>query len=271
MKARILTAVVAIPLLLVVLILLPTWVLAWVVGVMCAIAAYELLYRTKLVRNVRLVAYTALAALLVPVFGHYQLGQSWNILGVMAFSCLLFMELLLTKGKLRFSKIALCYVGGLLIPYAFSAIVRIMDAELGRYLVMTPFVLAFIPDSGAYFVGIKHGKTKLAPSISPKKSVEGAISGILTGMIGMVVLMLVLQIGFGMKINYLLALVYGLVGSVTAIFGDLCFSAIKRQADVKDYGAILPGHGGILDRFDSMIFVAPLTEALLLLLPVAWM
>ena len=271
MKARLLTAAVAIPLLLVVLIVLPAWVLAWAVGIFCAIAAYELLYRTNLVRHVRMVAYTAVAALLVPVFGHYQLTEGWHLLGVLVYVSLLFMELLLTKGKLRVSKVALCLVGGLVIPYAFAAIVRIMDAELGRYLVMTPFVLAFIPDSGAYFVGIKHGKTKLAPSISPKKSVEGAVSGILTGMIGMVAYMLVLQIGFDMKINYLFALVYGFVGSVMAIFGDLCFSAIKRQSDVKDYGVILPGHGGILDRFDSMIFVAPLTEALLCLMPVAWM
>ena len=271
MKARLLTAAVAIPLLLVVLIVLPAWVLAWVIGIMCAIAAYELLYRTNLVRNVRMVAYSAVVALLVPVFGHYQLSQGWNLLGILVYAGLLFMELLMTRGKLRFSKIALCLVGGLVVPYAFSAIVRIMDGELGRYLVLTPFVLAFIPDSGAYFVGIKHGKTKLAPSISPKKSVEGAISGILTGMIGMVAFMLVLQIGFGMQINYLFALIYGFAGSVAAIFGDLCFSAIKRQAEIKDYGVILPGHGGVLDRFDSMIFVAPLTEALLMLIPVAWM
>jgi phosphatidate cytidylyltransferase len=271
MKARLLTAAVAVPLLLVVLFFLPSWVLAWVIGIFCAIAAYELLHRTKLVRHMRMVAYSALAALLVPVFGHYGISEAWALLAVVGYVSLLFMEVLLSRGKIRIQKLALCLMAGLVIPYAFSAIVRIMDGDLGRHLVLTPFVLAFIPDSGAYFVGIKHGKTKLAPSISPKKSVEGAISGILTGMIGMVAFMLVLQIGFDLRINYLFALIYGLVGSVAAIFGDLCFSVIKRQTEVKDYGVILPGHGGILDRFDSMMFVAPLTEALLVLIPVAWM
>jgi phosphatidate cytidylyltransferase len=268
MKTRLLTAAVALPLLLVVLFVLPTWVLAWIVAVFSAIGVYELLYRTGLVRHVRLVAYSAVAALLVPVFGHYNVGHAWQVLAVLVYVSLLFMEILLSRGKLKFGKIALCAVAALVLPYAFAAIVRIQDGEMGRHLVMLPFVLAFIPDSGAYFVGIKHGKTKLAPSISPNKSLEGAISGVMTGMIGMVAYMLVLQIGFKLQINYLFALIYGLVGSAAAIFGDLCFSAIKRQTGIKDYGVILPGHGGILDRFDSMMFVAPLAEALLLLIPV---
>ena len=79
----------------------------------------------------------------------------------------------------------------------------------------------------------------------------------------------VLQLGFGLQPNYLFGILYGVVGSVTAVFGDLCFSAIKRQTGIKDYGNLIPGHGGILDRFDSMMMVAPLAEVLLLLLPIA--
>ena len=86
---------------------------------------------------------------------------------------------------------------------------------------------------------------------------------------GMLIYAIVLDIGFPrLKVNYLLAILYGLVGSLAGMFGDLCFSIIKRQTGIKDYGNLIPGHGGVLDRFDSMMMVAPLVESLLLLAPV---
>ena len=80
---------------------------------------------------------------------------------------------------------------------------------------------------------------------------------------------LILDLAFGFRVSYLNALAYGIFGSLSAVFGDLVFSVIKRQTGIKDYGNIIPGHGGVLDRFDSMVMVAPITEVLLLLLPVA--
>ena len=130
-------------------------------------------------------------------------------------------------------------------------------------------MLAFLSDTGAYFAGLKFGKHKLAPVISPKKTVEGVIGGILGAVLGMVIYCAVLQLGFGFRVNYLLALLYGVAGSAAGVFGDLCFSVIKRQTGIKDYGNLIPGHGGILDRFDSMIVVGTLAEVLLLILPVA--
>ena len=79
----------------------------------------------------------------------------------------------------------------------------------------------------------------------------------------------VLQFGFGFKVNYGFAVIYGMFGSLAAVFGDLCFSAIKRQTGIKDYGNLIPGHGGVLDRFDSMTIVAPLVELLMSMIPVA--
>ena len=79
----------------------------------------------------------------------------------------------------------------------------------------------------------------------------------------------ILNLVFGFEVNYFYALVYGLGGSLGGVFGDLCFSVIKRQTGIKDYSKLIPGHGGMLDRFDSMIVVAPLVEALLIVLPVA--
>jgi len=146
--------------------------------------------------------------------------------------------------------------------------VRILTMGIGRYVVLIPFVVAFLSDAGAYFVGLKFGKHKLAPVVSPNKTIEGALGGIATAMLGMLVYALILDlIPGGFIVNYALAILYGLIGSLAGMFGDLCFSVIKRQTGIKDYGNLIPGHGGVLDRFDSLMTVAPLMEALLLLTP----
>ena len=113
------------------------------------------------------------------------------------------------------------------------------------------------------------GKHKLAPAISPKKTVEGAIGGVLAAVVGMLLFTWILDLAFGFRVHYGYALIYGIVGSLMSVFGDLCFSVIKRQTGIKDYGNLIPGHGGVLDRFDSMLIVAPVTEALLILIPLA--
>ena len=87
-------------------------------------------------------------------------------------------------------------------------------------------------------------------------------------MVGMLIYAIILDWPCQLDVNYLVALLYGLVGSAAGTFGDLCFSVIKRQTGIKDYGNLIPGHGGVLDRFDSLVMVAPLMEALLLVLPV---
>ena len=118
-------------------------------------------------------------------------------------------------------------------------------------------------------MGTLFGKHKLCPIISPKKTVEGLIGGLVLAVVGMVVYGLILQFGFKFKVNYFYVVIYGLLGALGGVFGDLSFSVIKRQTGIKDYGHLIPGHGGILDRFDSVIVVAPLVEALLLLMPMA--
>ena len=105
--------------------------------------------------------------------------------------------------------------------------------------------------------------------VSPNKTIEGAVGGLLAAMVGMILYALVLDLGFHFDVNYGIAILYGLIGSAVGVFGDLIFSVIKRQTGIKDYGNLIPGHGGILDRFDSVMMVAPLMEALLVLLPVA--
>ena len=155
-----------------------------------------------------------------------------------------------------------------MIPFLLSAVVRIFAAEKGIYLIFIPFVLAMVSDTGAYFAGRFFGKHKLAPVVSPNKTVEGVIGGVGATVLAMIIYCLIMQFGFKLRVNYAFAVIYGLLGSLAGVFGDLSFSAIKRQVGIKDYGNLIPGHGGILDRFDSTTLVAPLTEALLLQIPV---
>ena len=259
MKIRVIAAVALLPLLLIVLLFLPTVFTAVLFGLMAAIGAYELLWGTGLVKQPRLIAYSAILALLVPIWCHFGMPYAWLLVGMIALFVALFAEMLAAGGKLPFEKVAICFAAGLLLPFLLSAIVRILEGEKGRFLVLIPFVLAFLSDSGAYFAGIFFGKHKLAPLISPKKTVEGVIGGVLGAILGM---------AFRLEVNYIYAVIYGVLGSLGGVFGDLCFSVIKRQTGIKDYGNLIPGHGGILDRFDSMMIVGPLAEALLLLLPV---
>ncbi len=268
MKKRILTAAVLVPLLLVMLYAVPKIVTVLVVSALCAIAAYELLYRTGLVRHVRMVAYSMVFAALVPVWGHFGMDGVYARLGVLVFCALLFMEIMISQMKVKFEKLALCIAAGLLVPYLLSSLTRILSPDGGRYVVLIPFVVAFLSDSGAYFVGCRFGKHKLAPIISPNKSVEGVFGGVAFGVVGMLLYTCIMQLIFKCQVNYGFALVYGVLGSLAGVFGDLCFSVVKRQTGIKDYGNLIPGHGGVLDRFDSMLTVGPLIEILLITLPV---
>ncbi len=269
MKTRILSAVVLVPVLLVVLLAAPQVLTAILVGAMCAIAAYELLWGTALVRRPLPVGATMVMAFLVPIWCHFGMERLWAQIAVLAFFCLLFLDVLGSHGKAPFSGVSVCMVGGLVLPYLLSSLVRIQDGDYGRFFVLAPFVAAFLSDTGAYFVGRFLGRHKLAPVISPKKTVEGLVGGLLCAVVGMVVYGLVLAHAFDFQVNYLYAVVYGLLGAAAGVFGDLCFSAIKRQTGIKDYGNLIPGHGGILDRFDSVMVVAPLIELLLNLFPMA--
>lgn len=269
MKTRVIAAAVLAPLLLVVLLFLPKVVTAVVGALSCAMMAYELLYSTNLVRHTRLVVYSAVMAFFVGIWCFAGMNYAWGMLGFLVFFSAVFGELMMNHVKIRFDRIAVCFLAAVLLPFMFSALVRLHILKNGRYLIMIPFFVAWLSDSGAYFAGRAFGQRKLAPVISPKKTVEGMIGGILVAMAGLVAYMLILNIFFDFKVNYVYALVYGIVGSLGGVFGDLCFSAIKRQAGIKDYSNLIPGHGGMLDRFDSMIVVAPLVEALLEIIPVA--
>lgn len=268
MKTRIISGAVFTGVLALVFFLLPNIVTAIAMAALCAMASYELLYATGLVKNVRLNIYSGLMAALVTVWSYFGCAYSPMFLGILLYTMLLFAELLITSGKTPMAQLSYCLLSGLVIPFLLSALLRIRNGMNGTILLLIPFIMAYCSDTGAYFIGVCFGKHKLCPNISPKKSWEGFFGGIGVAIVGMLVYAFVLEHAFDYTVNYFWVLLYGLVGALGSVFGDLMMSVIKRQAGIKDYGKLIPGHGGILDRFDSVLITAPLTEALLLLIPV---
>lgn len=146
----------------------------------------------------------------------------------------------------------------LYIPVMFSFVKLILAMEYGRFYILYVFCGAFLSDTFAFLVGSKFGKTKLAPDISPNKTVEGSLGGIVGVILSFIALTLLGNFKLGIVGNVFYWILVGIAASVAGQFGDLTASAIKRHCNIKDFGNIMPGHGGILDRFDSLMFVAPI-------------
>lgn len=269
MLKRTITGVALIAVLVAVLLFLPAWCTAVLLSVMVCMAVNELLETTKLVDSIDLIAYAQGLAIVVVWTSYFGTDYHLVLTLVLITTAIFFSQMLRTHGQLPFQQVAMSIIAGVLVPFLLSALVRIRVMENGVFFVVAPFIMAFMTDTGAYLVGCAFGKHKLCPIISPKKTVEGLFGGFLGGIVGMIAYGLALQHFFGFTVNFLFAGLYGVLGAGAATFGDLMFSVIKRQTGIKDYGKLLPGHGGILDRFDSVTVVAPLAEALLMILPLA--
>lgn len=163
---------------------------------------------------------------------------------------------------IRYEQTAFTLAAMILVPEAMTTLIRIdkFSSEHGLFLLVLGLCGAWIADTGAYFVGTFLGKHKLCPEISPKKTVEGFAGGIIiTGILFAAIAALYKNVitDSPIEINYIMFAVTGMVCAVIGTVGDLSASMIKRQCGVKDYGKIMPGHGGMMDRFDSVLFVLP--------------
>ena len=169
---------------------------------------------------------------------------------------------ILTNLKFNIMDVMITCFSLILIPFMFSFIKLILMMQHGRLLILYVFFGAFVSDIFAYFIGSKFGKKKLCPGISPKKTVEGSIAGIIGAVISYIILTIIANMYFGFNLNILLMTAAGIIIAIVGQFGDLTASAIKRFCKIKDFGSVMPGHGGILDRLDSVMFVAPVVYIL---------
>ena len=267
MLKRILVAVVFLPLLFYVLFYAPPVCLPILVSVLSAIAIHEILWSTGCVKHFRISVYSTILGALIPLWFYFGGRPIQMFIAIFVYVVLLFCEAIGSKRQVTLEKMGSAFFVSIMIPMFLSSFVRIMHMEAGRYYLLLPFVSAFTSDAFALFAGMLFGKHKLAPSLSPKKTVEGSIGGFIGSIVCVLIYAVIVGNIWGFEPNYLIFVLYGLLGSAISQLGDLSFSYIKRQYGIKDYGNLLPGHGGILDRFDSVIFCAPLTEIMLLLVP----
>ena len=266
MLKRILVGVVFLPVVFVILFILPPIWTAIMVSVIASLASYELLRAIRVGHHNRAYLATSLCAAVIP-FGIYFAENGWQVpdtvpvyLCGLVLMCVLFFQAIRCFGgedAIPAEHIMICLFGGVAIPAFLSCLVRLKMMEYGHLLVMLPIISAFLTDTGAYFVGVFCGKHRGITKVSPNKSLEGYIGGILFGGVFMVLYGMALNHFFQFEASLPVMAVYGLVGSAVTELGDLSFSLIKRQFGVKDYGDLLPGHGGMMDRFDSMVFAAP--------------
>lgn len=264
MKQRILTAVIGISLLLVVLFFYQIWVFNAALAMAAVIAVFEVLQAAGLTKNRPLTAVCLLFAALVAFFrtpGFNLLGQ----IAVVVFLLALFAIMLWQHETLRFEQLGVAFAASVLIPFSFSTMIYIRDRfphPDGLFFILLVFAGAWFTDSGGYFIGRFFGKHKLAPKISPNKTVEGAFGGVVFCVVFYLLMGLCYyfyrqNFGPAVTVHYLQLGLLALVLAPVSMLGDLAASMIKRQCGIKDFGSVFPGHGGMMDRFDSILFVAP--------------
>ncbi|MBQ2793556.1 MAG: phosphatidate cytidylyltransferase [Clostridia bacterium] len=244
-------------------------------GLLCALSAFELLRVIGLKKNLAVAIPTYILTALLPLLSYEPFfGIDGNtyvlILALAVFFYLLYLAgcAIFSRGRLGFSSLAAAFTAVAYVSVCFTSMSLLRYMKNGEYLFELIFIGAWVCDTFAYFTGRLFGRHKLAPELSPKKTVEGSVGGMLFTVGGFALYGFIIEcVNKNLDANYLVLCILGLVISAVAQVGDLFASLIKREHGVKDYSKILPGHGGILDRFDSVLIVSPVLTAACILFP----
>lgn len=273
MKQRVLSGVVIAVVAISVLLLMNTVVFPIVWTVLAVMAVYEIEKVTQIKNKALVVLSLAFSAL-------FCLNECFRFVdvlysAVLAIYVLVMLTIMLIGYDItKFEHVAVAFFASVAVPFAFSIFVYLRDINVhsdgkfskteGVYLILLVLVCSWLTDVFAYFTGRAFGKHKLCPKISPKKTVEGAIGGIIIPAIINIIVLAVFEKFFfdGTVIPYWAMLIISPVLSVASMLGDLSASTIKRNFGVKDFSNLIPGHGGIMDRFDSCLFVLPAIYAI---------
>ena len=280
MKQRVITGVLGALFGLAVLAFMFTPVLGIVIAAVSLLASYEIQHVAKIENKLLMIINIVLAAFM-PFAYEYKffskLPFPTYVIAIVYVIIMMFIMLGNYK-KTKFEDVVMSMFCGVIVPYVMSTITLLRNLCLSRpdlfqqshifFIIFTALLSAWLNDTFAYFVGRKFGKHKLAPNISPKKSVEGAIGGIVITMLFNLAFFFIFDYFFFKNdtIKWWMIPATSMFLSAISIGGDLSASVIKRNFGEKDFGTIFPGHGGIMDRFDSYSFVMPMLYAIISLI-----
>ena len=257
-------------------------------GFLSAIAAWELLRVFGFEKRLEIAIPSYAVAGSLPIFAHDSITKGNQsayllIVGAVIFAFLLYLNAVCVIGKeiivrrnaersddgkqkiLEFGDIAEVFLAITYVTVSFTSMSLTRYMPNGKYIFGLVFIAAWMCDVFAYFTGRMFGKHKLAPHLSPKKTVEGSVGGILFAVIGCVLYGLIIEKVTGLNARYVVLALLGLVLSIISQVGDLFASLIKREHGVKDYSQMLPGHGGVMDRFDSILAISTVLMAVCML------
>jgi phosphatidate cytidylyltransferase len=258
MGIRIVSSVVALAFAVVVLILADTFVFNLAIAAISVIILFELFTAVKFTQSKFVIGISFIYAALSPFLVENKYSK-YNIVVTSVCVFLVFLGYIINHKKLKFEIVFFIIGAMLLIPHAMCCLITIKEKS-GLVLVVLSLCGAWFSDTAAYFTGTFLGKKKLCPEISPKKTVEGFVGGVVvTGLLFAIFMLVYVEFiaHSNLHVNYIIVFILGILCSLVGTVGDLVASLIKRQCNIKDYGNIMPGHGGLLDRFDSALFVIP--------------
>ncbi len=261
MKTRIITAAVMVALMIPFFVYSNTVVFTLLISFLSAVGVCEMQKCIGTEKNIYLMIPAVCFSVAVPFIAKYKVTENMGLAYIFILSFVLITYMLIasvfSRQKLSVEATSMSALTTVYIVFGLSAIIFLREAENGEYIYLLSFIIPWTTDTFAYFGGKAFGKHKLIPEVSPKKTVEGSVSGTVCSMLLTLLYGFIIGKVFNSVVpNYKAIAAITLVVSALSQCGDLIMSLIKRKFGIKDYGKLFPGHGGVLDRFDSIICTA---------------
>ena len=260
---RISSALLGFPVVALILVLGNKYVVDVAFTIIAIMSMYEYFHAiSKKANPVKWLGYASCLSICLPDILPIEYMEKISILAIPTVLLLLFIQIIVTNMKTNFKDIAYTFFGIFYIIFFMTFISKINSMENGKILIWFVIIAAWGTDIFAFFVGLNLGKHKFS-KISPKKSIEGCIGGVIGAIILILIYTYIVNTYFNMHYSYIYITIISVILSLIGQVGDFAASSIKRYVDIKDFSELIPGHGGMLDRIDSLLFLAPFAYVLL--------